>query len=158
MNEADLVFLRMAINLSRQAREHGNHPFGALLAAGDGRAVLQAENTVNTERDCTCHAEMNLVRLAARRYARDELAGMTLYTSTEPCPMCSGAIYWSGIKRVVFALSALSLYQLTASRSGMNLPRSHVILDAGAVEVCGPALEDEAIGPHRGFWSAPERE
>src|SRR6478672_12994990 len=96
--------LRQAIVVARQAREHGNHPFGALLADPDGNVLLSAENTVVTGTDATGHAETNLVRLASARYSTSELRGLTLYTSTEPCAMCSGAIYWSGIGTVVYAL------------------------------------------------------
>lgn len=59
----DLAHLRRAIELSILARDHGNHPFGAVLVSADGR-VLEAENTVLTDRDVTAHAETNLVRLA----------------------------------------------------------------------------------------------
>ncbi|MCL4507014.1 MAG: nucleoside deaminase [Chloroflexi bacterium] len=158
MEEIDLNYLRIAVSIARQARAHGNHPFGALLVSNRGQSLLQAENTVITEHDCTCHAEMNLVRLASRRFSPHELADTTLYTSTEPCPMCSGAIYWSGVRRVVYALSARSLYRLTGSNSGLNLPHSRAILDVGGIEVCGPALEDEALSVHVGFWSTPERD
>ena len=85
MNDAD--FLRQTIELAKSAREKGNHPFGSLLADGAGRVLLTAENTVVTEADITGHAELNLVREAARRFTRDELACMTLYASREPCPM-----------------------------------------------------------------------
>ena len=158
MEEIDRKFLRVAIDVARQARSHGNHPFGALLARNGDELLLQAENTVNTEHDCTCHAEMNLIRLAVRSMAHQELAHTTLYTSTEPCPMCSGAIYWSGIRRVVYALSAQSLYRLTGSASGLLLPHSRAILNIGGIEVHGPAIEDEATSVHAGFWSKPEPE
>jgi tRNA(Arg) A34 adenosine deaminase TadA len=71
--------------------------------------------------------------------------------------MCAGAIYWSKVGRVVYALSAHSLYVLTGSGSGLKLPTSRRILEVGGVEVCGPALEDDAIAVHAGFWKASER-
>ena len=73
MNPTDLQHLRTAIELARQAREHGNHPFGALLVDKDNKVLLQAENTVVTGRDCTGHAETNLMRLASRHYSAEEL-------------------------------------------------------------------------------------
>lgn len=66
----------------------------------------EAENTVVTEHDVTGHAELNLVRRASMRFEVETLEGVTLYTSTEPCAMCSSAIYWSGIGRVVYALGS----------------------------------------------------
>jgi tRNA(Arg) A34 adenosine deaminase TadA len=156
MTTADLDHLRRAIGLSQAAREHGNHPFGAVLVGPDGAVVLEAENTVVTERDVTGHAETNLVRSARRRYDEAELASYTLYTSCEPCAMCSGAIYWAGVGRVVYGLSETGLFALTgdhADNPTLHLP-SRDVLGAGSrvIEVTGPLLEEEAAAPHRDFW------
>lgn len=97
-------FLREAIALSKSAMEHGDEPFGSVLVK-DGEVILRAENRVFTGHDMTNHAEMNLVKLAAQQYDTAFLADCTLYTSTEPCAMYSGAIYWSGIGRMVSACS-----------------------------------------------------
>jgi tRNA(Arg) A34 adenosine deaminase TadA len=158
LNEADLSHLRRAIRLAATARESGNHPFGALLVGAAGEVLAEAENTVVIDGDCTAHAELNLVRLASGRYDRDELAGSTLFCSTEPCAMCAGAVYWSGIGRVVYALSEESLYRLTGHAPGdrpLDLPcRELFARGARSVEVAGPALEAEAEVVHIGFWGA----
>ncbi|MEX1345134.1 MAG: nucleoside deaminase, partial [Candidatus Limnocylindrales bacterium] len=99
MNADDLRLLRLAIDVAARARARGNHPFGAVLASAQGEVLLEGENTVATDDDVTGHAELNLVRQASRAFTRDELASTSLYSSTEPCAMCSGAIYWSGIGR-----------------------------------------------------------
>ena len=112
MTDSDLLHLRSAIALSRRSRERGNQPFGALLIGPDGQLLLEAENTVVTGADCTGHAVTNLMRLASRQFTSDFLAGCSLYASTEPCPMCGGAIFWGGVGRVVFALSERAFYQL----------------------------------------------
>lgn len=146
LTENELQHLRGAIEVSRHAREHGNGPFGAVLVDANGKVILSAENTQVTERDCTGHAETNLVREATRKFDRETLTGCTLYTSCEPCPMCAGAIYWSGVRRVVYALS-----QSGASRV-MNQPSPSLDLSCRAVlasgrrhvEADGPALEKEA--------------
>lgn len=96
--------IRRAIEIAANARAHGNHPFGALLADADGNILLEAENTVNTSLDCTGHAETNLMRLASKKYSSKELKTCTLYSSTEPCPMCAGAIFWGEVGGVVYAL------------------------------------------------------
>jgi tRNA(Arg) A34 adenosine deaminase TadA len=156
LSEVDLHHLRRAIHLARMAREHGNHPFGALLAGAEGEVLAEAQNSVVTDRDCTAHAELNVVRLACRQYDEETLAGCTLFSSTEPCAMCAGAIHWSGIGRVVYALPAERLQQLT----GHNLAGGRLRLscrevlarEAPSVEIAGPALEAEAEQVHRGFW------
>ena len=154
MNPTDLQHLRAAIAVARRAREHGNHPFGALLVDRDGQVLLEAENTVLTGPDCTGHAETNLMRLASRRFGADFLAGCSLYTSTEPCPMCAGAIYWGNVARVVFALSQAVFYDFIGGPGeGLRLSCQQVFGHAPRViEVLGPALEDEALDVHRGFW------
>ena len=150
------VLLRQAIAVARQSREHGNHPFGALLADPDGQVFLSAENTVVTGSDATGHAETNLVRLASARYSTSELRGLTLYTSTEPCAMCSGAIYWSGIGTVVYALAESELYEMTGSDDNnptLVLP-CRTVFAAGQrpTLVEGPFAIDEARDVHAGFW------
>jgi tRNA(Arg) A34 adenosine deaminase TadA len=152
LSESDLKYLRAAIDMARRARERGNHPFGALLVDEKGNVILEAENTVLTERDCTGHAETNLVRQASQKFTPKTLAKCTLYTSTEPCPMCAGAIYWSNVSRVVFALSAQSFYAFIGNTANQTLPSCRTILGHGGIEVVGPALEEEAKKVHEGFW------
>ena len=160
MDADDLRLLRMAIDVAQRARDAGNHPFGAVLASASGEVLLEAENTVTTERDVTGHAELNLVRLASGRYEMDELAETTLYSSTEPCAMCAGGIYWSGIGRVVYALAESRLGEFTGAdpeNPTMHLS-AQTVLAAGQrpIVVEGPADLPEAAAVHAGFWD-PDR-
>lgn len=146
----DTELVRRSIRLSADAMAHGNEPFGALLAK-DGQILLEAENTIYTGHDVTNHAETNLVRLAVQRYDAAFLAGCVLYTSTEPCPMCAGAIYWSGVGAVVYACSAERLAQY----SGLSMHVDcEIILSSGTheIRVQGPILEDEAAQVHAAYW------
>ena len=155
----DQVLMRRALDLARQARAHGNHPFGALLADADGKVRLEAENTVVTEGDCTGHAEINLMKLACLNLDRDALAAATLYTSTEPCAMCAGAIYWAGLSQVEFGLREGELRALTGddpNNPTLALPCREVFARGQRpIEVMGPLLEDEARAVHEGYWRAP---
>ncbi|MCU1447273.1 nucleoside deaminase [Cryobacterium sp.] len=124
VSSADVVHLGHAIEVARESRRRGNHPFGAILVAGDG-TVLTAENSVVTTGDPTGHAELILVRRAGVRLSRQQLSVSTLYTSTEPCAMCSGAIYWAGIGRVVYGLPEEDLARMVPAQDGaptMDLP------------------------------------
>jgi tRNA(Arg) A34 adenosine deaminase TadA len=156
MDENDLRFIRAAIDVARKARDRGDHPFGALLVDGQGRILMEAGNTVVTELDCTGHAETNLMRQASRRYDSDFLATCTLYTSTEPCPMCAGAIYWGNVRRVVYGLSQVGLYRMTGEEDQevLHLPCRELFgKGRKPIEVIGPVLEEEARAVHAGFWS-----
>ena len=155
LSATDTDNLRRAIAMSVAAVEHGNHPFGAILVTADGR-ILEAENTVITDRDPTGHAETNLVRIAARELDDATLAASTLFTSCEPCAMCCGAIFWAGIGRVVYALSGTGLIEITTAVGDaptLDHPSRLVFADGNhPVDVAGPHLEDEAEVPHAGFW------
>ena len=157
MNQQDLQHLETAIQIAWRAREKGNHPFGALLVDGQNQVLLEAENTVVTERDCTGHAETNLVRLASAQFTTEILARCTMYASTEPCAMCAGAMHWSGISRLVYALSEEALYDIVGpSPDHLYLPSRTVFgYTQKAIEVLGPAaeLDQEARAAHAGFWS-----
>ncbi|NVK26020.1 MAG: nucleoside deaminase [Gammaproteobacteria bacterium] len=73
--------------------------------------ILKAHNTVLTKEDLIGHAEVNLIQEAAYHYDVEFLKTCTIYTSDEPCAMCASAIYWAGIKRLVFGLSKQRFYQ-----------------------------------------------
>ena len=149
MIQAEL--LRICFELAAVARSKGNHPFGALLAL-DGRVLLTAENSVNSDHDLTRHAELNLVSEAARRLDPAILSAAALYTSTEPCAMCAGAIYWAGIRTVVFGCAAETLGEMAGAN--FVVPCRHLFgFGSSDVEVIGPVLAEEAAAVHRGFWS-----
>jgi tRNA(Arg) A34 adenosine deaminase TadA len=160
MRPYDLDHLHKAVEAAARARQHGNHPFGAVLADAQGNLILEAENTVNTTRDITGHAETNLIRTASAAYSAEVLQECTLYASTEPCAMCSGAIFWSGVARVVYALSEKGLLELAVHGAGsnfLNLPCRQVFACGGRmVEVLGPLLETEARQVHLGFWASTD--
>lgn len=155
--------LRRAIQVSRRAREHGNTPFGALLVDADGVVLLEQENIEITERVCTGHAETTLAARASERYDKAFLWGCTLYTTAEPCAMCSGAIYWANIGRVVYAMSEARLLALTGSdeqNPTFDLP-CRQIFAAGQkdITVLGPfpEVEAEAAAVHAGYWKEATR-
>lgn len=156
MDERDLEFLREAMELARSARRNGNHPFGAVLVDENGNALIRAVNTVVSERDFTGHAEMNLMRSAGSRYDAAFLAHCTVYASTEPCPMCAGALFWGNVRRVVFGLSEEGLYDIVGWNTDEVLHltcREVFARGKKPVQVDGPLLEDEAREVHLGFWS-----
>jgi tRNA(Arg) A34 adenosine deaminase TadA len=159
LSAVDRRWLAHAVELSRQARVQGHHPFGAVVVDGAGRALAEALNGHATDR--TCHAEMNAVRAASAGHGPRALAAATLYSSAEPCAMCAGAIYWAGIGRVVYALSEARLLELTGAdpeNPTLALPCREVFARGQrAVEVVGPALQLEAERVHAGFWRPPAR-
>jgi tRNA(Arg) A34 adenosine deaminase TadA len=155
----DFALLRRTFEIARRAREHGNHPFGALLADRTGNVLIETENGFLPDRDGTAHAERLLATQACRTLDRQALAGCTVYSSAEPCAMCAGAIYWAGIGRVVYGLSEKRLKAVTGAHADnptLDLP-CRVVFGAGQrpTEIEGPLLEDEAAAVHAGAWGTP---
>lgn len=141
MTPDDERLLRRALDLAASAREHGNPPFGSLLAGPDGTVLAEERNTSITDGDITAHPELKLARWAARELDKDTAAATTMYTSCQPCTMCTGAIERSGLGRVVYALST---EQLNALKPGGGFP---------VVPQEGPALPGEARRPVEGYYT-----
>ena len=155
------AFLRHSFAVAGRARERGNHPFGAILVSATGEVLMEVENGFMPKRDMTAHAERLLASAASQQYDPKVLAGCTLYTSAEPCAMCAGAIYWTGIGRVVFGLTERRLKTITGSHAEnptLDLP-CRTVFAAGQrrVEVIGPLLEEEAAALHAGVWDGEGR-
>ncbi len=98
----EVQFLEMAIEAAAQNIKEGGGPFGAVVVR-EGVPVSKSGNRVVPNNDPTAHAEVQAIRIASSVLKTFDLSDCVIYSSCEPCPMCLGAIYWAGIKRVVFA-------------------------------------------------------
>lgn len=138
--------MREVFAVARRARAHGNRAFGALLVAGNGAVLAAAENSQVTDEQVFAHAEMNLLHRAVQQFTPDVLATSTLYTNAEPCAMCAGAIFWSGINRLVYGLSGDRLHQMSGFSPQMLVASARDVLarTGREVEIIGPILEAEA--------------
>lgn len=152
--EKDHEFISEVLALAQRSRDEGHHPFAAMVVSANGEIISQAMNASSSDR--TAHAEMNALRQASSRYNPAELASATLYANAEPCAMCAGGTYWSGVGRVVYAMSEASLLELTGSdpeNPTLSLPCRQVFARGQRpTEVIGPLREDEARQAHLGFW------
>lgn len=100
----DILFMEEALRLSKAAAQHGNEPFGAVLVK-DGVIVYSNENQVHSASDPTFHAEAGLLRRFCAETGITDLREYTLYSSCEPCFMCSGAMVWTRLGRLVYGAS-----------------------------------------------------
>ena len=139
MTPEDEQLLRRAIELAHEARAGGNPPFGSLLVGAGGDVLAEERNSSISDRDITAHPELKLARWAARELDPAVAAATTMYTSCQPCEMCTGAIARSGLGRVVFALSNEQL-----------IPLKPPAPPAAVLE--GPALFDEARAVVEGYY------
>ena len=144
--------IRIAIETAKESKKKGNLPFGCILVNKDGEVILKGENTINTDNDCLAHAEINLIRKASKIYDYSYLSSCSIYTSDEPCPMCTSAIFWSGIGKLVYGLSKKKYYEIVG-RDNPNwvfeMPTRELLKKGGRkLEVIGPLLEEEASVLH----------
>jgi len=100
--ENDKIFLRRAIEIASANIHTGGGPFGAVIVKDD-KIISEAGNRVVVNTDPTAHAEILAIRDASSFLKTHQLNECILYSSCEPCPMCLGAIYWAGIKKVVYS-------------------------------------------------------
>jgi len=98
-------FMSAAIEVARKhCMKYEGGPFGAVVVKG-GKIISAGWNTVTTDNDPTCHAEVNAIRKACKKLGTYDLSGCEIYSTTEPCPMCLGSIYWARPKAVYFGNS-----------------------------------------------------
>lgn len=116
-----IYYLRRAVEVSRRARAAGNTPFGAILVDAGGNILAEQENIEITEKICTGHAECTLAARASHRFDRDFLWTCTLYSTAEPCAMCTGAIYWANIGTIVYGIEEAQLLAMTGPTSRIPL-------------------------------------
>lgn len=157
--EPHIFFLKKAIEVSRRSREEGNTPFGAVLVDGAGNIIEEQGNVEITEHKCTGHAEAMLAEKASVKYGKDFLWNCTLYTTVEPCCMCTGAVYWGNIGTIVYGLEERELLKMTGDNEQnptFDLP-CRDILRAGQkdIKVIGPfpELAAEIAAVHEGYWN-----
>lgn len=101
INDKDKEYMAEAIKLSEKSVESGGGPFGVIIVK-DGKIIGRGINQVTTHNDPTAHAEIVAIREACKELNSFQLDGCSIYTSTEPCPMCFGAIYWARPDAVYF--------------------------------------------------------
>ncbi len=137
---ADEALLRRAIAIAAGAITQGDAPYGSLLADPSGAILVEAHNTVRRDNDISAHPELKLARWAARELTPDAAAQTTMYTSCQPCQMCTGGIARSGLGRVVYALATEQFHTLNPGSDWPVVPQE------------GPALFEEARVPIEEFY------
>lgn len=114
MPKNDEQFIDVAIKLALKARKDGNEPFGAILVKND-EIVMYGENKIHSFCDPTHHAEIGLIRAFCSENNIFDLSEYILYTSCEPCVMCTGAMVWSNLGKIVYSVSHGQLAEIAGS-------------------------------------------
>jgi tRNA(adenine34) deaminase len=104
--------MQAAINLARQAqRGNSGAPIGCVIVF-DGNIIGSAHNEVSGLCDATAHAEIVAIRRACSRIKQPRLQGATLYSTLQPCGMCSMAAIWSNISRIVYGAGCAQVHKM----------------------------------------------
>lgn len=133
-------YLGMAVKIAGDGIREGAGPFGAIVVLND-EVIAGANNRVVLDSDPTAHAEILAIRKAAAIIGSHRLTDCVLYTSCEPCPMCLGAIYWAGIRKVVYSSSR---YEAAAAGFSDEFIYKEIALDNASREVVFSRIEDPA--------------
>ncbi len=133
--------VRIALNEAKASLAEGNKGYGAVVALGD-RVVARAHDTSVTERDPSMHAEVNAIRQAVRVLEDSNLSGAILYTTCEPCPMCSSLAVWTNLTTLVYGVSIEETAQLGRSRIRIG-SKEIIAQSAVTIEVIGDVLREE---------------
>ena len=151
----DSTFMKEAIRLAREAVNHGNEPFGAVLVK-DGKIAATNENQIYTRHDFTCHAELGLIQNFCAQTGITDLSEYTLYSSCEPCFMCSGAMVWAKLGRLVYGASDVDLCQILHSKGSES---SHIVFSHShwKPEVTAGVLREESLAVLKAYFSQNEK-
>lgn len=148
---ADRTFMNAANARAAGASGHGNSSYGAVLVK-NGKIILEFEACSTTASDPTQHAETGLISLASRTLGKDAFKDAILYTSTEPCIMCCGAIRAAGLKEFVYGVTALQVTRLRGAKVPANPLECREVFARGAtasnVVIRGPLMEAEGLVIH----------
>ena len=147
----DEYFMKKAIELAVSAAEHGNEPFGAVLVKDD-RIVYTNENQIFTMHDPSFHAEMGLIRLFCAETGITDLRDYTMYASCEPCFMCSGAMVYARLGRLVFAAGNPDL-SAVLGRTGCSPSAIVFGHSSWKPRVTSGVLREESVEVLRGYFS-----
>lgn len=159
MKESHIYYLRKAIQVSERSRQQGNTPFGAILVDPEGNIIEEQENVEITEHRCTGHAETMLAEKASIKYSKEFLWNCTIYTTVEPCAMCTGAIYWGNIGTIVYGLEESTLLKMTGDNEQnptLDIPCRNILAKGQkAIQVYGPFPELAATVAevHESYWN-----
>ena len=148
----DEYYMMRAIELSKEAVRHGNEPFAAVLVR-DGEIVFENENQIYTMHDPNFHGEAGLLRRFCAETGITDLSGYTLYSSCEPCFMCSGAMVWTKLGRLVYGASNRELEAILGNEKGCDCSRIVFENSFSKPEVTAGICREESLAVLRQYFS-----
>jgi tRNA(Arg) A34 adenosine deaminase TadA len=141
MTKTDDEYMEIAYKEACRSLREGNYGFGAVIIDDDGEVVCSSHDTEKTEADSTLHAELTAIRTASKKRGHD-LSNCKIFCTHEPCPMCSTAIYWSGIREIAYSFTIQEA--LHENRKRLDIGCREIFRRAGCdVEIAEHILYDK---------------
>ncbi|MDD5692464.1 MAG: nucleoside deaminase [Candidatus Omnitrophica bacterium] len=155
MRNDDVKFMRLAIKKAREGIRKGQTPFGACIVRA-GKVIACSHNIVWKACDITAHAEINAIRQACKKLKTIDLAGCTIYSTCEPCPMCFAACHWAGIRRIVFGCGIEVARDFGFNELSISNLKMKGLAKSG-VKILPGVLAEESAGLFRLWQKQPNR-
>jgi guanine deaminase len=139
--------MKIAIEEAKKSLNEGNKGYGAVIIF-DNELISRTHDTVFTENDPSLHAETKAIKDAAKKLRDKNLCGSILFSTCEPCPMCSSLAVWSNITTIIFGASIIDTYNIGKERILINTKE---ILEKSPVniELIGGVLKQECLDLYR---------
>ncbi|MCX5714305.1 MAG: nucleoside deaminase [Candidatus Omnitrophica bacterium] len=148
-------FMRLAIEEARKnLKKADGGPFGAVIVK-NGKVLAIARNTVLVS-DATAHAEVNAIRIAAKKLGDFDLSGCRIYSTTEPCPMCFSAIHWARIDALIYGTAIRDVKALGFNELALSCKKMKKIGKSKMQIICG-FLRDECLRLLKDWDSLPDK-
>lgn len=153
--DADERWMKVAIATAREGILEGQTPFGAAIVK-DGHLIAAAHNIVWLTMDITAHAEIHAIRQACTKLHSVDLAGCTIYSTCEPCPMCFAGCHWAKLDRIVFGAhiadaQAAGFSELTISNEQMKRQ------GGSPIQIAGGFMREENVTLFQEWLKSPGR-
>jgi tRNA(Arg) A34 adenosine deaminase TadA len=140
--------MRIAINEAQTSRREGNKGYGAVIAKGN-QALARAHDLASVMKDPSLHAEVNAIRAAVRKTGDADLCGSVLFSTCEPCPMCSSLAVWANLSAICFGASIEETARIGKSR--IHISAIEVVKQSPVMmEIIPGILADECLELYRG--------
>jgi tRNA(Arg) A34 adenosine deaminase TadA len=137
------ALMRLALEEAQVSRQEGNQGYGAVVVLGQ-RILARAHDTAITQHDPSLHAEVNAIRQAVQVLGDDNLSGAILFSTCEPCPMCSSLAVWTNLTTIVYGASMAEMAQLGKARIHVNAS-DIVVKSPVMIEIIGGVLREECL-------------
>jgi tRNA(Arg) A34 adenosine deaminase TadA len=155
ITDQDREFMRAAIAFAQDGIKKGQAPFAAAVVS-HGAIVAAEHDQVMMANDITAHAVIQAIRSACQSLGRIHLNGCSIYTTSEPCPMCFAACHWARLDRIVFGVSVAEIDDSEFNRLALSAEEMKEI-GGSEIEIQSGCLSEENKALFEEFLARPNR-